>query len=231
MGKKHKLQRFAENETFTNLFQHHHYDIRNEGFPLKGKWHEYFGNDHPIVVELGCGRGEYTVAFAQSYPDTNFIGIDKKGARLWRGCKDAIEQNIPNAAFVRTQIDFIDYYFAPGEVSEIWVTFPDPQPKRERHRLVSPNFVDRYRKVWGTKGILNLKTDSRMLYDYLLETAAAQGWKVTANIEDIYTNPDPERPYLTSIQTYYEKKWLEQQSLISYIRVEIDNSVPSQNVE
>ena len=206
MGKKHKLQRFAENETFTNLFQHHHYDIRNEGFPLKGKWHEYFGNNHPIVVELGCGRGEYTVAFAKSYPDTNFIGIDKKGARLWRGCKDAIEQNIPNAAFVRTQIDFIDFYFAPGEVSEIWVTFPDPQPKRERHRLVSPNFVERYKKVWGAKGILNLKTDSRMLYEYLLETAAEQGWKVTANIEDIYTTPDPERPFLTSIQTYYEKK-------------------------
>ena len=231
MGKKHKLQRFAENETFSNLFQHHHYDIRNEGFPLKGKWHEYFGNSHPIVVELGCGRGEYTVAFAKSYPDTNFIGIDKKGARLWRGCKDAIEQNIPNAAFVRTQIDFIDYYFAPGEVSEIWVTFPDPQPKRERHRLVSPNFVERYKKVWGAKGILNLKTDSRMLYEYLLETAAAQDWKVTANIEDIYTTPDPERPFLTFIQTYYEKKWLEQQSLISYIRVEIDNSVHSQNAE
>ena len=231
MGKKHKLQRFAENETFTNLFQHHHYDIRNEGFPLKGKWHEYFGNNHPIVVELGCGRGEYTVAFAKSYPDTNFIGIDKKGARLWRGCKDAIEQNIPNAAFVRTQIDFIDFYFAPGEVSEIWVTFPDPQPKRERHRLVSPNFVERYKKVWGAKGILNLKTDSRMLYEYLLETAAEQGWKVTANIEDIYTTPDPERPFLTSIQNYYEKKWLEQQSLISYIRVEIDNSVPLQNIE
>lgn len=198
---------------------------------MKGKWHEYFGNSHPIVVELGCGRGEYTVAFAKSYPDTNFIGIDKKGARLWRGCKDAIEQNIPNAAFVRTQIDFIDYYFAPGEVSEIWVTFPDPQPKRERHRLVSPNFVERYKKVWGAKGILNLKTDSRMLYEYLLETAAAQGWKVTANIEDIYTTPDPERPFLTSIQTYYEKKWLEQQSLISYIRVEIDNSVSFQNIE
>lgn len=198
---------------------------------MKGKWHEYFGNSHPIVVELGCGRGEYTVAFAKSYPDTNFIGIDKKGARLWRGCKDAIEQNIPNAAFVRTQIDFIDYYFAPGEVSEIWVTFPDPQPKRERHRLVSPNFVERYKKVWGAKGILNLKTDSRMLYEYLLETAAAQDWKVTANIEDIYTTPDPERPFLTFIQTYYEKKWLEQQSLISYIRVEIDNSVHSQNAE
>ena len=198
---------------------------------MKGKWHEYFGNNHPIVVELGCGRGEYTVAFAKSYPDTNFIGIDKKGARLWRGCKDAIEQNIPNAAFVRTQIDFIDFYFAPGEVSEIWVTFPDPQPKRERHRLVSPNFVERYKKVWGAKGILNLKTDSRMLYEYLLETAAEQGWKVTANIEDIYTTPDPERPFLTSIQTYYEKKWLEQQSLISYIRVEIDNSVPLQNIE
>ncbi len=221
---KHKLQRFAENETFENLFQHHHYNFQNEVFPLKGKWADYFKNDHPIVLELGCGHGDYTVAFAQQYPEKNFIGIDKKGARLWRGCKDAMEQQIANAAFIRTQIGFIDSYFAPGEVSEIWVTFPDPQPKKEHHRLVSPNFVERYKKVWGEKGILNLKTDSRLLYEYLLETAPQQGWKILANIEDVYANPDPKRPYLTSIQTFYEKKWLEQKSLISFICIEVDNS-------
>ena len=215
MGKKHKLQRFAENETFTNLFQHHHYDIRNEGFPLKGKWHEYFGNDHPIVVELGCGRGEYTVAFAQSYPDTNFIGIDKKGARLWRGCKDAIEQNIPNAAFVRTQIDFIDYYFAPGEVSEIWVTFPDPQPKKERKRLTSPRFVESYKRLLRPNGLIHLKTDSRLLYQYTLEQIELNGWQLQENVESVYEQSDSE--LLTTVQTYYEKMWLADGSLISYI--------------
>ena len=220
---KHKLQRFAENETFTNLFQHQNYDVRNDAFPLKGKWgQDYFHNDHPIVVEVGCGRGEYTVAMSRAFPDKNFVGMDRKGARLWRGCKDAILENLTNAAFIRGQIDDIDRYFAPGEVSEIWVTFPDPQPKKARRRLVSPNFVERYRNVWGEKGVLHLKTDSRLLYEYLLETAAEENWHITDNIEDVYAQAG--YPFLTEIQTFYEKKWLEEGSLISYIRIEVDNS-------
>ena len=220
---KHKLQRFAENETFTNLFQHQNYDVRNDAFPLKGKWgQDYFHNDHPIVVEVGCGRGEYTVAMSRAFPDKNFVGMDRKGARLWRGCKDAILENLTNAAFIRGQIDDIDRYFAPGEVSEIWVTFPDPQPKKARRRLVSPNFVERYRNVWGEKGVLHLKTDSRLLYEYLLETAAEENWHITNNIEDVYAQAG--YPFLTEIQTFYEKKWLEEGSLISYIRIEVDNS-------
>ena len=219
---KHKLQRFAENETFTNLFQHHHYDVRNDAFPLKGKWNaDYFHNENPIIVEVGCGRGEYTVSMARHFPDKNFIGMDRKGARLWRGCKDATIENLTNAAFIRGQIDDIERYFAPGEVSEIWVTFPDPQPKKARRRLVSPNFVERYRLVWGETGVLHLKTDSRLLYEYLLETAAEEQWRITDNIEDVYASEN--HPFLTEIQTFYEKKWLEQGSLISYIRIEVDN--------
>ena len=195
---KHKLQRFAENETFTNLFQHHHYDVRNDAFPLKGKWNaEYFHNDNPIIVEVGCGRGEYTVSMARHFPDKNFIGMDRKGARLWRGCKDATIENLANAAFIRGQIDDIEHYFAMGEVSEIWVTFPDPQPKKARRRLVSPNFVERYRNVWGETGVLHLKTDSRLLYEYLLETAAEEQWHITDNIEDVYASSN--HPFLTEI--------------------------------
>ena len=172
-------------------------------------------------MEVGCGRGEYTVSMARHFPDKNFIGMDRKGARLWRGCKDATIENLTNAAFIRGQIDDIERYFAPGEVSEIWVTFPDPQPKKARRRLVSPNFVERYRLVWGETGVLHLKTDSRLLYEYLLETAAEEQWRITDNIEDVYASEN--HPFLTEIQTFYEKKWLEQGSLISYIRIEVDN--------
>ncbi|HNW67776.1 MAG TPA: tRNA (guanosine(46)-N7)-methyltransferase TrmB, partial [Bacteroidales bacterium] len=215
---KHKLERFAENKTFGNLFQHDDYDIRNIGFPLQGKWHEHFKNDHPIIVEVGCGKGEYTIALAKQFPQFNFIGMDRKGARLWRGCKDGVEQHIDNAAFIRGKIDDITYFFAPGEVAEIWVTFPDPQPKKERRRLVSPNFVEKYKQVWNHNGILHLKTDSRFLYQYLLETAEIQHWNVTENIEDVYANT--KYPFLTEIQTFYEKKWLQEGSLISYIKID-----------
>ena len=177
---KHKLQRFAENETFGNLFQRSKYDCAGVEFPLKGRWREdYFHNDNPIVLELGCGKGEYTITMAQRQPDRNYIGIDRKGARLWRGCKDALEMGMDNVAFLRITIDRIGYYFAPGEVDEIWVTFPDPQLKHERRRLVSPRFVGYYREVMREGGgALHLKTDSRELYEYVLETAPEQGWPV-----------------------------------------------------
>lgn len=217
---KHKLQRYAENETFKNLFQHNHYDVRKGEFPLRGKWHTYFGNHNPIILELGCGRGEYTVAMAKAHPDINFIGIDVKGARIWRGCKDSIEQNLTNTAFIRSRIDDIEYFFAPGEVREVWITFPDPQPKRPRHRLMSPNFVSKYKKIWGDTGILHLKTDSRLLYDFIHETAKEENWLIETDYADIYhTENIP--AYLTDIQTFYEKKWLKEESLISYVQVKI----------
>ena len=221
---KHKLQRFAENETFTNLFQHHHYDIEHTGFPLRGHWYDYFNNHNPIIVELGCGRGEYTVAMSQRYPEKNFIGIDRKGARIWRGCKDAGEKQLSNVAFIRAQIGDIASYFAPGEVSEIWVTFPDPQIKKERHRLVSPIFMKKYCQVWGNTGILHLKTDSRFLYEYVLETAPQQQWEILENIEDVY-HTTPISTLLTEIQTFYEKKWLQEEATISYVKLGITNSL------
>lgn len=218
---KHKLRRFAENETFGNLFQHTSYDRQNIPFPLKGHWgEEYFHNSNPITVELGCGKGDYTIALAKRYPERNFIGIDRKGARLWRGCKDAIEGEMKNVAFLRINIDNIGYYFAKGEVSEIWVTFPDPQPKSERRRLVSPRFVDFYREVLPEGGgVLNLKTDSRELYGYVRETAPIEQWGVLEDVEDVYAQSS--NPLLTEVQTFYEKMWLAEGRTISYLRLKV----------
>ena len=213
---KNKLQRFAENETFDNLFQHNHFNARTEPFLLKGKWHsDYFKNDHPIVLELGCGRGEYTIGMAQRFPDKNFIGIDRKGARIWRGCKDGIEQNLKNVAFLRVKIEDIEYYFAQNEVHEIWVTFPDPQLRKERRRLISPNFISKYKMILDSTGIVHLKTDSRELYEYVTEIAPIEQWHIIENIANIYENGAPS--ILTEIQTFYEKKWLLEGKAISYV--------------
>jgi tRNA (guanine-N7-)-methyltransferase len=213
---KNKLQRFAENETFDNLFQHNHFNARTEPFLLKGKWHsDYFKNNHPIVLELGCGRWEYTIGMAQRFPDKSFIGIDRKGARIWRGCKDGIEQNLKNVAFLRVKIEDIEYYFAQNEVHEIWVTFPDPQPRKERRRLISPNFISKYRMILDPTGIVHLKTDSRELYEYVTETAPTEQWNIVENIANIYESGAPS--ILTEIQTFYEKKWLLEGKVISYI--------------
>lgn len=214
---KNKLARFAENETFTNLYQHTSYDLLVEPFPLKGKWvADHFKNDKPLVLELGCGRGEYTLALAERFPDVNFIGVDRKGARLWRGCKTALEQNLSNAAFLRIAIDRIEHYFAPNEVDEIWITFPDPQPNRVRQRLLSPYYIERYKKFLKEGAPINLKTDSRMLYEYTLETIEKEGWKLLENIEDVYK--DQNIPLLTEVQTFYEKMWLKEGKEISYLR-------------
>lgn len=216
---KHKLQRFAENETFGNLFQQSAYDRAGNEFPLKGFWRrDYFHNDNPIVLELGCGKGEYTIAMSRRDTGRNYIGVDRKGARLWRGCKDAIEQQLGNVAFLRIAIDNIPHYFGEGEVDEIWVTFPDPQPKKERKRLVSPKFVETYRKILKKEGgILHLKTDSDLLYEYLLETAAAQSWELLENVLDVYSQVCD--PLLTEVQTFYERKWLEEGKTIHYVKV------------
>ena len=183
---------------------------------MKGKWgSEYFHNDHPIVLELGCGKGEYTLGLARRYPDKNFIGVDRKGARLWRGCKTALEEQLPNVAFLRTAIDDIFYYFAENEVSEIWITFPDPQPVKERKRLMSPHFVAKYQHFLKPDGIMHLKTDSRLLYDYIREVIPQQQWHLLEDIEDVYAGDVP--AILTEIQTFYEKHWLEGGSTISYV--------------
>ena len=218
---KNKLKRFAENETFENLFQHNYYNEKENPFSLKGMWHKnYFKNDHPIVLELGCGRGEYTIGMAQTFSDKNFIGIDRKGARLWRGCKDGIEKNLKNAAFLRIKIEEIEHYFSQNEVSEIWVTFPDPQLRKERKRLISPNFISKYQKILKPAGIIHLKTDSRELYEYVLETAPEENWNLINNIYDIYSSVAAPS-ILKEIQTFYEKKWRAEHKPISYLSLNI----------
>lgn len=165
-------------------------------------------------------KGDYTIAMAKRYPDRNFIGIDRKGARLWRGCKDAIEGEMSNVAFLRINIDNIGYYFEKGEVSEIWVTFPDPQPKSERRRLVSPRFVGFYHEVLPEGGgVLNLKTDSRLLYEYVRETAPQEQWIVLEDVENVYTQPSD--ALLTEVQTFYEKMWLAEGRTISFLKLKI----------
>jgi len=220
---KNKLKRFAENETFANLFQHTDFNVREASFPMKGKWHsDYFNNNNPIILELGCGRGEYTIGMAERFPEKNFIGIDRKGARIWRGCKDGIEKNLKNVAFLRIKIEDVEHYFERNEVSEIWVTFPDPQLKKERRRLISPNFISKYEKILVPHGIIHLKTDSRELYEYVVETAPLENWMLIEIIVDIYNNVDKDS-ILNQIQTFYERKWLSEEKVISYISLTISS--------
>lgn len=224
MGSKNKLKRFAENETFDNLFQLNYEQLYQEDFYLKGKWNsDFFKNDHPIVLELGCGKGEYTIDLAQQKPDFNFIGVDIKGARLWRGLKTAHEKNMKNVAFLRTRIELINYFFAENEVSEIWITFPDPQPRnsREKKRLTSPIFLERYRLFLKKDGIIHLKTDSDLLYNYTMESLEENSNPVQYSTDDLYaTNEELE---VKQIRTFYEKIWLDQGLKIKYIRFGLKN--------
>jgi tRNA (guanine-N7-)-methyltransferase len=222
---KNKIKRFAENKTFTNVFQPTREEMI-ENFELKGKWNStYFKNNHPIVLELGCGKGEYSVALAEKFPDKNFIGVDIKGSRFWRGAKTAIENEMQNVAFLRTQIELIDYAFAEGEVSEIWITFPDPQIKfkRTKHRLTHPEFLKRYHTVLNKEGIIHLKTDSEFLHGYTHGIIQMEGHDVLLTNHNVY-NPDnfdiPEE--ITSIQTFYEMKFLEEKKNITYIRFKLN---------
>jgi len=220
---KNKLKRFAENETFANLFQHTDFNVREVSFPMKGKWHsDYFCNNNPIILELGCGRGEYTIGMAERFPEKNFIGIDRKGARIWRGCKDGLEKNLKNVAFLRIKIEDVEHYFERNEVSEIWVTFPDPQLKKERRRLISPNFISKYEKILAPQGIIHLKTDSRELYEYVVETAPLENWRLIDKIDDIYNNVGKDS-ILNQIQTFYERKWLSEEKVISYVSLTISS--------
>ncbi len=189
---KNKLERFAENLTFDNLFQYSYERIQDEGFPLKGKWHEFFKNDNPIVLELGCGKGEYTVGLARAHRDMNFIGVDIKGSRMWVGLRQARDEQLDNVAFISTRIELIDNFFDKDEVSEIWVTFPDPQPQksRERKRLTGPNFLARYRNFLKEDGVVNLKTDSDLLYEFTLNTVKDAGNPIYYKYSDLYIIAD-----------------------------------------
>ncbi|WP_223549537.1 tRNA (guanosine(46)-N7)-methyltransferase TrmB [Aestuariivivens marinum] len=223
MGSKNKLKRFKENETFGNVFQPSRDELVNKEYSLKGNWRKtFFNNENPLVLELGCGKGEYSVALAQKYPNKNFVGIDIKGARFWRGAKTAIERQIKNVAFLRTQIELIEYAFSENEIDEIWITFPDPQIKykRTKHRLTNAQFLNRYKTILKPDGIVNLKTDSEFMHGYTLGLLHGAGHEVLYANHNVYKlEGSPEE--VTSIQTFYEMQYLEQQKPITYIRFKI----------
>jgi len=218
VGSKNKIKRFRENETFENVIQPTREEILND-FSLQGKWHSFFNNKNPIVLELGCGKGEYSVALAKKYPDKNFIGIDIKGARFWRGAKTALEENLKNVAFLRAQIELIDFCFSKNEISEIWITFPDPQIKykRTKHRLINQEFLKKYQFILSDKGYIHLKTDSEFLHGYLLGLLHEGNHTVLFAHHDIYNSTSPPEE-ATSIQTFYEKQYLEKDKSITYTK-------------
>ena len=223
MGSKNKLKRFEENQTFGNVFQPERETIVSGAFPLRGKWRsDFFKNDNPVVLELGCGKGEYSVGLAALYPDRNFIGIDIKGARFWRGAKTAVDTGLHNVAFLRTQIELIGQVFADNEVDEIWITFPDPQIKykRTKHRMTNSEFLQLYKKILKDDGIVNLKTDSEFMHGYTLGLLHGEGHEVLYANHNVYKN-EGSPAEVTGIQTFYEKQYLELSKAITYIRFKI----------
>ncbi|QTE24187.1 tRNA (guanosine(46)-N7)-methyltransferase TrmB [Polaribacter cellanae] len=218
MGSKNKLKRFKENETFKNVIQPTREEVVTN-FTYKGKWHSFFGNENPIIVELGCGKGEYTIALARKNPNKNYIGIDIKGARFWRGAKTALEENLPNVAFVRTQIELVDFIFAENEVSEIWITFPDPQIKykRTKHRMTNVDFLKKYHHILNEKGIVNLKTDSEFMHGYTLGLLHGEGHEVLYANHTVYKNEGAPKEVVET-QTFYENQYLAVNKPITYIQ-------------
>lgn len=218
MGSKNKLKRFIENEAFKNVIQPTREEVVTN-FTHKGNWHSFFENNNPIVVELGCGKGEYTIALARKNPNKNYIGIDIKGARFWRGAKTAVEENLPNVAFVRTQIELVDFIFAENEVSEIWITFPDPQIKyqRTKHRMTNTSFLKKYHHILNEEGIMNLKTDSEFMHGYTLGLLHGAGHEVLYANHTVYKNEGAPKE-VTETQTFYENQYLEVNKAITYIQ-------------
>jgi tRNA (guanine-N7-)-methyltransferase len=219
VGSKNKLKRFRENETFANVLQPERDALSSSDFSLKGKWNsQFFNNSNPLILELGCGKGEYTVHLANENSNVNYIGIDIKGARFWRGAKTALETGLKNVGFLRTQIELITSCFGEGEVDEIWLTFPDPQIKykRSKHRLTHPEFLQKFKKILKPEGIVHLKTDSEFLFGYTLGILANQGELLYAH-HNIYNNSNaPE--VATAIQTFYEKQFLKDNKAITYLQ-------------
>lgn len=215
MGKG-KLQKFAAIASFSHVFERTFEQLEESPFELKGTWRkDFFKNDHPIVLELGCGKGEYAVELGKHFPDKNFIGVDIKGARLFTGAKQALDADLKNVAFIRSRIELIERFFAADEVDEIWITFPDPQMKKTRKRLTATNFIEKYREFLKADGLIHLKTDSDFLYNYTEALLQENNFEVTENIEDIYAQDEVSE--LLSIKTHYELQWLGRGKLIKYL--------------
>lgn len=214
MGKKNKLAKFAEIREFSNVYEHSESPV--------GEWHTAFPKKQPLVLELACGKGEYARGLAKLYPDRNFLGLDIKGNRIWRGAKTALEENITNVAFLRCQIGRITDHFAAGEVSEIWITFADPQPRdgKAKKRLTHLNFINKYKEISTSPLIINLKCDSTLLYEFTKEVIAENGFKTLVDVDDVYAWE--ERPEELNIITFYEKMWLEEGKKIKYLKLQVD---------
>ena len=215
---KNKLQKFDEMAGFPHVFQYPFSVLQAaDGCPLKGQWNrEIFKNNHPIVLELGCGRGEYTVGLARLFPEKNFIGVDVKGARMWTGAKESLEGGMKNVAFLRTDIELIACFFTPDEVSELWLTFPDPQMKKVNKRLTSTRFMKLYREILTANGLIHLKTDSNFMYTYTCEMIKANRYPVQICTDDLYHAGIADE--ILSIRTHYEQQWLDRGLPIKYIR-------------
>lgn len=221
---KNKLRKFAEMETMNCVFQFPFSVLTQQGCPMQGHWNElYFHNDNPIVLELGCGKGEYAVGLGRQFPDKNYIGIDIKGARMWTGAKQVVEQQLTNVAFLRTSIELIDRMFSPGEVSEIWITFPDPQMKKVNKRLTSTRFLENYKHILKDNGIIHLKTDSPFLYTYTSELVKLNNLPVEVNTDNLYSSHQADN--ILDIKTYYEQQWLSRGLTIKYIKFHLPHDV------
>ena len=214
---KNKLAKFAELNTFGHVIQLSYSKLINEGFGLKGRWDsDFFKNDNPVVLELGCGKGEYTLGLARLFPDKNFIGIDIKGSRMWSGAKEVEQQGLVNCGFVRTNIELLSHFFAATEVSEIWITFPDPQMKRVNKRLTATRFLRDYSKILQPGGLIHLKTDSDFLYQYTKATIDLNHFQVLVDTDDLYASGMADE--ILSIRTYYEQQWLDRGKKIKYMK-------------
>ena len=223
MGKG-KLSKFEELKTFDNVFEPSFEQVFLKDFEFKGHWaSRYFGNNHPIILELGCGKGEYTVGLAERFPDINFIGIDIKGARVWTGAKKAYQEKIRNVAFIRTSIEIVDSFFSPSEVDEIWLTFPDPQLKKRRNkkRLTAARFLNLYRKFLKDNGIIHLKTDNPILYEYTLKLARLNELSIEHATDNLYGSEY--RELVHGIKTFYEKQFIEEGLNIHYLQFRLPN--------
>lgn len=219
---KNKLSKFADLATYEHVVQIAYRELQAEEFRFKGKWSEaFFRNNNPIILELGCGKGEYTVKLAQHFPECNFIGIDIKGSRMWKGATQAKDLGLNNVGFLRTNIENLRMFFAEGEVNEIWLTFPDPQMKKTRKRLTATNFIETYRRITIPNGIIHLKSDSNFMYRYTEAMVAENRFEVIRQTEDLYQSEILDE--VLSIQTFYEKQWLDRGLSIKYLAFRLNH--------